>query len=138
MVAINDLTEAIIGAAIEVSKRTGAGLLESAYETCLCRELTLRNIPFRRQVQLPIVYKGEQLDCGYRIDILVDERVVIEVKSVKEIESIHVAQVLTYLRLGGWQVGLIINFNVEVLRLGLKRVVNNFIEPTSATSAPLR
>ena len=138
MKSINELTDAIIGAAIEVNKLIGPGLLESAYETCLCRELQLRNIPFRRQVPLPVIYKGEQLDCGYRIDILVDERVVVEVKSVKDIEAIHVAQVLTYLRLGGWQVGLIINFNVEVLRLGLKRVVNNFLESDSATSAPPR
>ena len=138
MLAMNELTEQIIGAAIEVHRHLGPGLLESAYETCLCRELTLRGIPFRRQVPLPVAYKGEELDCGYRIDILVDERVVVEVKSVKALDAIHEAQCLTYLKLGGWAVGLLINFNVDVLRLGLKRLVNRFSEDRSAASAPLR
>lgn len=122
---MNLLTDAVIGAAIEVHRFSGPGLLESAYETCLKRELTLRGIPFRSQVPLPVVYKGEALDCGYRVDLLVDERLVVEIKAVKAIEPIHIAQILTYLRLGGWQVGLILNFNVEVLRNGIKRIVNN-------------
>jgi GxxExxY protein len=95
---------------------------------CLCRELELRGIPFRKQVMLPITCKVVQLDCGYRIDVLVDERVIVEVKAIQKLESIHEAQVLTYLRLGGWQVGLLINFNVEVLRLGIKRIVNQLAE----------
>jgi GxxExxY protein len=120
---LNQLTEAIIGAAIEVHRRTGPGLLESAYQKCMERELTLRDIPFRPQVSLPVEYKGVRLDCGYRLDFLVDERVVVEVKSVQAIEPIFEAQLLTYLRLGGWKVGLLINFNVPLLIDGVRRRV---------------
>jgi GxxExxY protein len=123
---INEITEAIIAAAIEVHKQTGAGLLESSYERCMCRELELRGIPFECQKPLPIEYKGIQLDCGYRIDLLVAGSVVVEVKAVEKLLPIHEAQLLTYLRLGGWHVGLLINFNVDVLRLGIKRIVNQF------------
>jgi len=120
---INELTEAIIGAAIEVHRHLGPGLLESAYRRCLCRELALRGIRCRTEVALPLTYKGEILDCGYRIDILVEELVVIETKAVERVDKIHEAQLLTYLRLGGWKVGLIINFNVAVLKDGIKRRV---------------
>ena len=120
---INKTTESIIGAAIEVHKHVGPGLLESAYEECLCHELSLRNIPFQRQVPLPVVYKGTKLDCGYRIDILVNNEVVVELKSVDIIMPIHEAQTLTYMRLGNWKVGLILNFNVPILVKGVKRLV---------------
>jgi len=122
-VDINALTETIIGAAIEVHRALGPGLLESAYEQCLCYELSLRNIPFDRQRQLPVKYKGIMLDCGYRIDILVCELVVVELKSIDKLAPIHEAQLLTHLRLGGWQIGLLINFKVAVLKDGIKRRV---------------
>ncbi|GBC84978.1 hypothetical protein HRbin11_01418 [bacterium HR11] len=120
---INALTHEIIGAALEVHRTLGPGLLESAYEECLCHELTLRRIPFERQKALPLEYKGIRLDCGYRLDLLVAGCVVIEVKAVEELLPIHEAQLLTYMRLGGWKVGLLINFNVPVLRQGIRRFV---------------
>jgi GxxExxY protein len=120
---VNQTTEAIIGAAIEVHKHLGPGLLESAYEECLCHELHLRNIPFQRQVPLPVVYKGTKLDCGYRIDLLVKNEVVVELKAIDSILPIHEAQALTYMRLGSWKVGLIINFNVPIVVKGIKRLV---------------
>lgn len=120
---VNKTTEAIIGAAIEVHKHLGPGLLESAYEECLCHELSLRNIAFKRQVPLPVVYKGAKLDCGYRIDLLVNDEVVVELKAVESISPIHEAQALTYMRLGDWKVGLILNFNVPILVKGVKRLV---------------
>jgi GxxExxY protein len=136
----NEITRAIIGAAIEVHKVLGPGLLESSYEECLCHELALRKIPFERQKPLPLEYKGIRLDCGYRLDLLVAGLVVVEVKAVEEILPVHEMQLVTYLRLGGWKVGLLINFNVPVLRQGIRRRVLNFDEPlrSSATSAPLR
>lgn len=120
---INELTEAVIGACIEVHRIIGPGLLESAYEQCLCKELSLRGIPFVAQIPLPVTYKGILLDCGHRVDLLVDGRLVIELKTVEKILPIHEAQVLTYLRLGGWKIGLLINFNVQFLRDGIKRIV---------------
>ncbi len=120
---LNKIAEQIIGAAIEVHKALGPGLLESAYEECLCRELTLREIPFARQRPLPVEYKGVRLDCGYRIDLLVAEAVVVEIKAVGAIEPIHEAQLLSCLRLGGWKLGLLINFNVSVLKDGIRRRV---------------
>ena len=120
---INLLTERVIGAAIEVHRTLGPGLLESTYEECLCRELSLRRIEFTRQVSLPIEYKGVKLDCGYRLDLLISNKVVVEVKSVHALEPIHKAQLLTYLRVGGWRVGLLINFNVPVLRDGICRKI---------------
>src|SRR5581483_10660385 len=106
------LTESIIGAAIDVHRELGPGLLESAYEECLCHELHLRSLAFQRQVELPVTYKGLKLDCGYKLDIVVEEQVVLELKSVEQILPIHQAQLLTYLRLSGKRVGLLINFNV--------------------------
>jgi GxxExxY protein len=122
---INGLTGKIIGAAIEVHKVLGPGLLESAYEGCLAHELTLANISFERQVPLPVTYKSFQLDCGYRVDFLVEKTLVLELKVVEGLQSIHEAQLLTYLKLGGWPIGLLINFNVPVLRKGIKRMVHN-------------
>jgi GxxExxY protein len=119
----NQLTHAIIGAAIEVHKQLGPGLLESAYEECLARELTLRNIKFERQKSLPVVYKDVKLDCGYRLDFLVERRVVLELKAVEALAPIHEAIVLTYLRLSDCKIGLLINLHVEVLKNGLRRFV---------------
>lgn len=118
---LNRITEQIIGAAIEVHKTIGPGLLESAYEECLCRELSLRDIPFERQKPLAVEYKGCKLDCGYRLDLLVAEAVVVEIKACHAIELIHEAQLLTYLKLGRWKIGLLINFNVPVLKEGIRR-----------------
>ncbi len=120
---VNDLTKAIIGAAIEVHRALGPSLLESAYEECLCEELKLRGIPFERQKPLPVIYKGKQLDCGYRLDWVVADAVVLELKAIEAFAPIHDAQLLTYLRLGGWKVGLLINFNVPALRDGIRRKV---------------
>ncbi len=125
---LNELSEAVIGGAIEVHRHLGPGLLESSYEQCLCRELSLRNIPFEFQKSLPISYKGMLLDCSYKIDLLVAGMLVIEIKSFEKVLPIHEAQLLTYLRLGNWRLGLLMNFNVEALRLGIKRLVNNFQE----------
>jgi GxxExxY protein len=133
----NDITETIIGAAIEVHKALGPGLLESAYEECLAHELQLRGIAFDRQRVLPVMYKGVHLDCGYRLDFLVEQSVVVELKAVEGLLPIHEAQMLTYLKIGGWSVGLLINFNVPALRRGIKRIVHDFKE-ISAPSAPLR
>ena len=115
------LTESIIGAAIDVHRELGPGLLESAYEECLCHELHLRGLRFQRQVELPVTYKGLKLDRGYKLDIVVEEQVVLELKSIEQILPIHQAQLLTYLRLSGKRVGLLINFNVAVLKNGIVR-----------------
>jgi GxxExxY protein len=120
---INEVTRAIIGAAIEVHRTLGPGLLESVYEECLARELTLRQIPFERQKALSLEYKGLRLECGYRLDLLVAEMVVVEVKAVEMVPRITEAQLLTYMKLGGWKVGLLINFHVPVLSKGIKRLV---------------
>ena len=120
---INELTQRIIGAAIEVHRELGPGLLESAYRRCMCRELDLQGIPFKTEMPLPVVYKGVALDCGYRLDLLVAELVVVEIKAVEKLDKIHEAQLLTYLRLGGWKVGLLINFNVPALKDGIRRRV---------------
>ena len=139
---VNEITSTIIGAAIEVHRALGPGLLESTYEECLCEELRLRGIPFERQKPLPVHYKGRQLDCGYRLDLLVANAVVVELKAIDTFAPIHDAQLLTYLRLGGWKVGLLINFNVPRLRDGIRRKVYGLEEGAeecdSALSAPLR
>jgi len=118
------LSNQVIGAAMEVHRHLGPGLLESAYEECLCRELSLRNIPYARQVALPLEYKGMNVDCAYRIDVLVDDCLILEIKATSRIEPVHEAQLLTYLRLKRVWLGLLINFNVPVLKDGLKRLVN--------------
>ena len=124
MKQINQLSGHVISAAIEVHKALGPGLLESAYEECLCHELSLIKIPFERQKEVPLTYKGVRLDCGYRIDILVSKRLILELKACENLEPIHEAQLLTYLRLTGTKYGLLINFNTRLLKDGIKRLVN--------------
>ena len=116
-----ELTKNIIGAAIEVHQHLGPGLLESAYEECLCREFQQRGLKFKRQVELPVVYKDVALNCGYRMDLVVEDRVVIELKCVDAIVGVHHAQLLTYLKLSGKRVGLILNFHVSVMTRGIVR-----------------
>ncbi|MHB8117834.1 MAG: GxxExxY protein [Methanothrix sp.] len=120
----NEISGKIIGAAIEVHKKLGPGLLESAYEECLCCEMQLRGIEFKRQVPLSLNYKGVVLDCGYRLDLLVEDKVIVELKSIEGLEPIHEAQMLTYLKLRNAWLGLIINFNVIMLKDGVRRLVN--------------
>jgi len=117
------VTERIIGAAIDVHKALGPGLLESAYETCLCHELAIRNISFQKQVPIAVVYKDMRLDCGFRADIIVDSSVVVEIKAVERLMGIHDAQLLTYLRLAQISTGLLINFNTSLLKDGIRRLV---------------
>lgn len=121
---LKELTDQIIGAAIEVHRTLGPGLLEATYEACLLHELTLRGLSVERQQAFPIVYKGVQLDRGYRADLVVDRKVIVEVKAVSHLEPVHTAQLLSYLRLSGVHIGLLINFNVTRLNMGLRRVVN--------------
>jgi len=118
-----EFTHAIIGAAIEVHRALGPGLLESAYEECLAQELTLQGIPFERQKPLPVVYKGVKLECGYRVDLFIDGRVVVELKAVEALAPIHDAILLTYLRLSGCKIGLLMNFHCTVLKDGIRRRV---------------
>ena len=118
------LTGQIIGAAIEVHKQLGPGLLESTYQACLCRELELRGVSFECQKPLPLEYKGVRLECGYRIDLLVAGLVIVEIKSVEALAPIHEAQLLTYLKLTGVKIGLLMNFNVVVLKNGIRRLVH--------------
>ncbi|SFO28653.1 GxxExxY protein [Algoriphagus ornithinivorans] len=120
----NEISSKIIGAAINVHKQLGPGLLESSYEACLAYELEFQGLYFRQQVLLPVVYKEKKLDAGYRIDLLVEERVVVEIKSIEDFNPIHLAQILTYLRLSNLKLGLLLNFNVSRLTDGIKRVVN--------------
>lgn len=122
---LNEITDVIIGAGIEVHKHLGPGLLESAYEACLAYEIATRGLKVVRQMQLPVRYKEVHLDCGYRIDLLVQDLVVVELKVVERLEPIHDAQLLTYLRLSGCKVGLLLNFNTPTLREGIKRLVHN-------------
>ncbi len=116
-------TTSIIGAAIEVHRCLGPGLLESAYEECLCHELYLRGLSFERQVDLPVSYKGLMLGCGYKIDLIVQQVVVLELKAIEKLLPVHEAQLLTYLKLSGKRVGLLINFNTPLLISGVKRLV---------------
>jgi GxxExxY protein len=120
------LTEKIIGFGIDVHRALGPGLLESAYEECLCYELSEAGVGFTRQTHLPVAYKNVKLDCGYRMDILVDESVIVEVKTVTQLIPIHTAQLLSYLKMSGVRVGLLLNFHVPVLKTGLKRIVNDY------------
>ena len=137
---INKLSSKIIGAAIEVHKTLGPGLLESAYEQCLCHELNLQQLSFESQRPLPVEYKGKRLDCGYRLDIVVDNAIILELKACEAIIPIHKAQLLTYLKLSGLHLGLILNFNVPVMHNGIVRIVNKLDEKKliSASSASLR
>lgn len=119
----DELSNKVIGCALEVHKAIGAGLLESAYESCFTRELELAAIPFRRQMSVPVKYKGMSLDCGYRMDLLVDNQIIVELKSVEEILGIHEAQLLTYMKLAKIPIGLLINFKVALLKNGIRRFV---------------
>jgi GxxExxY protein len=121
---MNGITESIIGAAIQVHRALGPGLLESAYQACLAHELTKRNLRVEIQKPLPLVYEQVKLDCGYRIDLLVDGEVVVEIKSVDGVAPVHEAQVITYLKLSGCKLGLLINFNVPALKDGIHRFIN--------------
>jgi GxxExxY protein len=126
---LNALTEEIISAAIAVHHELGPGMLESAYEACLAYELITRGLSVERQRPLPVVYRGQTLDCGYRLDLLVERVVVVEVKSVERFERVHAAQLLSHLRFSKCKVGLLINFNVKwLVQDGIKRVVNGFPE----------
>jgi GxxExxY protein len=124
-VELNTISSKIIGAAIEVHKTIGPGLLESAYEECLCHELDLRGLSIERQKPLSLTYKGKRMDCGYRLDVVVENVVLIELKSIEVIQPIHKAQLLTYLKLSGLTLGLLLNFNVTVMRDGIVRLVNS-------------
>jgi GxxExxY protein len=126
------LTERIIGAAIEVHRQTGPGLMESVYEECLCYELSQAGINFKRQVHLPVLYKGIKLDCGYKMDLVVEDAVILEIKTVDQLLPIHTAQLLTYLKLSGKPIGLLLNFNAPILTKGMKRLVNHYRDDSSA------
>jgi len=128
----DEITSKVIGAGIEVHKVLGPGLLESAYEECLCYELSQIGLSFERQVDLPVIYKGVHLDCGYRMDLVVENSVIVEIKAVEQIIKIHEAQLLSYLKLYGKTVGLLLNFHSPILKNGLKRIVNNFPENSAS------
>jgi GxxExxY protein len=130
---LDQITRQIIGAAIEVHKAVGPGLLESAYQACLAYEVLQRGLKAEEQVPLPVLYKDVRLDCGYRMDLLVEDSVIVEIKAVERLCPIHDAQLLSYLRIAHKQVGLLINFYIRVLKDGVKRIVNEF--PDSAISA---
>ncbi|MFL6647312.1 MAG: GxxExxY protein [Sulfurifustaceae bacterium] len=129
----DSITEKIIGRAMRVHSALGPGLLESAYETCMVHELTKAGLTVARQVTMPIRYDGFKLDAGYRLDLLVENKIVVELKTVERFEPIHTAQLLSYLKLGNYRLGLLLNFNVVHFRNGIRRVVYN---PSSASSAP--
>lgn len=118
-----DLSHRVIGSAIEVHRHLGPGLLESTYQQCLARELHLSGIPFKLEYPLPVEYKGLHLDCGYRIDVLIEDAIILELKSVTQLKPIHEAQLLTYMKLTHIKQGFLINFNVEVLKNGLKSFI---------------
>ncbi len=130
---LNRITEQIIGGAIEVHRVLGPGLLESAYSSCLVFELRERGFRVEQERPLPVVYKSVKLDCGYRLDLVVENLVIVEIKAVERLNSVHEAQLLSYLRLYGCKVGLLINFHVSMLKQGIRRIVNDF--PDSAISA---
>ena len=123
---INKITESVIGAAIAVHRELGPGLLESAYEACLAYELSEKKLNIERQKIIPVIYRGVQLDCGYRLDFLVEDKVIVEIKAVDKLEPIHEAQIISYLKLSGCKVGLLINFKVTILKHGIRRFVNEF------------
>ena len=125
---LNRLTESIIGAAIAVHRELGPGLLESAYEACLAFELVDRGLNVEKQKELPVRYRGVLVECGYRLDLLIDGKVIVELKAVEKLQPIHEAQLLSYLKLSGCKVGLLLNFNVRMLRDGLKRMVHGLPE----------
>ena len=119
-----ELSKTVIGCAIEVHKQLGPGLLESTYQACLAKELSLQEVGYKVEAPLPVLYKGENLECGYRVDLLVEEKLILELKSVEKINPIHEAQLLTYMKLADIRIGLLINFNVKFLKDGIKRFIN--------------
>ncbi len=123
---LNKVTEAIISVAVDVHRALGPGLLESAYEACMVYDLAKAGLKVEQQKPLPIVYRGIKLECAYRLDLMIDNEVIVEIKSVEKVLPIHQAQLLSYLKLSERKVGLLINFNVKILKNGIKRVVNNF------------
>jgi len=133
---IDDITERILGAAIRVHRALGPGLLESAYESCLAFELLDLGLKVERQKSLPVIYRGVQQDCGYRLDLLVEEKVIVEIKSVESILPIHQAQLLCYLKLSCCTRGLLINFNVRFLNQGIRRLVNHFPDSPRVPRSP--
>lgn len=135
---IDQLSHLVIGAAIRVHNQLGPGLLESAYEACLSHELTKRKVRFERQKALPVFYDAVKVDCGYRVDLLVDDRLVVELKTVERFEAVHTAQLLTYLKLTGCTVGLLLNFNVPLMKQGVRRMVNGYSVEASRPLRPLR
>jgi len=133
---LNAITDQVIGAAIRVHQALGPGLLESAYEACLAFELAERGLKVERQKPLPVAYRGVELDCGYRVDLVVDDSVIVEVKAVDSLLPVHKAQVLSYLKLSGRKLGLLINFNVAVLKDGIRRLVDGFPDPPRSPRPP--
>ncbi len=125
MKRINDITETIIGSAISVHRELGPGLLESAYEACLAYDIAKSGLSVERQKELPVKYRNVKLDCGYRIDLLVENKVIVEIKAIDKLAPIHTAQLLSYLKLSGCKVGLLINFNVKILKDGIRRLIND-------------
>lgn len=134
---LNKITETIIGVAINIHRTLGPGLLESAYEACMVYDLTQAGLKVKQQKPLPVVYRGVKLECGYRMDLMIENEVVVEIKSVEKLLPIHKAQLMSYLKLSDCKVGLLINFNIEVLKDGIQRVVNNFPD-SLRTQRPLR
>ena len=125
---VNSITQKIIGSAITIHKELGPGLLESSYEACMAYELAQQNLKVERQKGLPVIYHGVKLDCGYRIDFLVEDRVIVELKAVEKLEPIHEAQILSYLKLSNCEVGLLINFNVKLIKYGIRRFLNRALK----------
>jgi GxxExxY protein len=130
----NWITESVIGAAVEVHRELGPGLLESAYRTCLSEELRSRNLRVEAEASLPLTYRGIRLECGYRLDLLVEQQVLVELKAVRALDDLHLAQLLTYLKLSGKRIGLLVNFNVPLLKHGIRRVIHDPSAPSSFRS----
>lgn len=125
---VSELTNKVIGVAIKVHKILGPGLLEHVYKECLFQKLSDSGVYVQKEYPLPVIFEGEKLECGFRIDLLVESRLVLEIKSIETLADIHTAQLLTYLKLGNFDIGLLINFNCVLLKHGIKRIVNNYVE----------
>lgn len=136
MERIDWITEAIIGEAIAVHRELGPGLLESTYESCLASLLSGRGLKVERQVAMPVLFRDQQIACGYRLDLLVEKRVVVELKTVAKLEPVHFAQVMTYLKLSGCEVGLLMNFNEALLKDGLRRLIRSYPSPSPVSRNP--
>jgi len=120
---VNELARQVVDAAFHVHKNLGAGLLESVYEACLCHELTQRGVPFQKQVVLPVIYDGLEIEAGLRIDLWVDRKLIVELKAVEQMHEVHQAQLMTYMKLTNTRLGLLINFNVPTIKQGIKRII---------------